>query len=462
MKRVLYPGIVCLAAALVSPVVARGATATVSGDAYISQSNAANNFGAVGTMNVSSANSALIQFDLTALQALGLTNANIQKAYLTVFVNRVLVAGGLDFALTNQAWSELAATYNNFNQGLIGAPFASNVPVQQSTVFVKIDVTDQVRDWLTGAVINNGIIVKAAVAQPSTSAVLDSKESTTTSEPAFLDILLTGSGSGPTGATGPSGPAGATGATGPAGPAGGPSGPSGPIGAVGATGPSGPAGLAGAAGPSGPSGPIGAVGASGPSGPSGVAGAAGASGPSGPIGAVGASGPSGPSGVAGAAGASGPSGPAGVQGIPGSQGPSGPSGTAAAQQFASAVGTISTTGAYSWTLNSSTALSASNLAETLVEAPVSASCTFDRLDVRLVTSNAPSSPYNLTVELYKGGVASGVKCSVSVSTANTAASCSDVAHTLAVAAGETLALTATTSPGVSYNNGRIAASLHCK
>ena len=435
MKRVLYPGIVCLAAALVSPVVARGATATVSGDAYISQSNAANNFGAVGTMNVSSANSALIQFDLTALQALGLTNANIQKAYLTVFVNRVLVAGGLDFALTNQAWSELAATYNNFNQGLIGAPFASNVPVQQSTVFVKIDVTDQVRDWLTGAVINNGIIVKAAVAQPSTSAVLDSKESTTTSEPAFLDILLTGSGSGPTGATGPSGPAGATGATGPAGPAGGPSGPSGPIGAVGATGPSGPAGLAGAAGPSGPSGPIGAVGASGPSGPSGVA---------------------------GAAGASGPSGPAGVQGIPGSQGPSGPSGTAAAQQFASAVGTISTTGAYSWTLNSSTALSASNLAETLVEAPVSASCTFDRLDVRLVTSNAPSSPYNLTVELYKGGVASGVKCSVSVSTANTAASCSDVAHTLAVAAGETLALTATTSPGVSYNNGRIAASLHCK
>jgi len=50
---------------------------------------------------------------------------------------------------------------------ITGAPFASNVPVQQSNVWVKLDVTNQVRDWLTGVVLNNGIIVKVRQEQPA-------------------------------------------------------------------------------------------------------------------------------------------------------------------------------------------------------------------------------------------------------------------------------------------------------
>src|SRR5215207_8617881 len=105
MRRPGFTASLAAITALLLPAAGFAATAVVSADTYVSSTNTANNFGALGTMSVSSANSALIQFDLAALQALGLTNANIQKAYMTVYVNRVLVAGGLDFALTNQAWS---------------------------------------------------------------------------------------------------------------------------------------------------------------------------------------------------------------------------------------------------------------------------------------------------------------------------------------------------------------------
>ena len=209
------------------PAAAVAATAGAAADTFISQTNPTLNFGGLGTMNVSSTNYALLQFDLSRLTSLGLSSGNIQQATLVIYLNKALVAGGLDFALTGQSWSETAATYNNFNQALVATPFATNVAVSATGSFVSVDVTTQVRNWVTGAVTNNGIIIKAAVAQPNTSVVLDSKESTTTSHPAYLDVIIASVGptgpqgpAGPTGATGPQGSAGATGSTGPAGPTG--------------------------------------------------------------------------------------------------------------------------------------------------------------------------------------------------------------------------------------------------
>src|SRR5579883_3238213 len=218
---------------LLLPFAASAATPPVSADTFISQSNATLNFGGLGTMSVSTGNYGLVQFDLSRLTALGLVSSNIQQATLLIYVNKVLASGGLDFALAGQSWSETGATYNNFNQGLVGAPFASNVAVSATGQYVMLDVTSQVQAWITGAVTNNGIIIKPAVAAPTTSVVLDTKESTTTSHAAMLDVVLTASGQ-----TGPAGPSGPSGATGPSGP----SGPTGNTGPTGATGPSGPAG----------------------------------------------------------------------------------------------------------------------------------------------------------------------------------------------------------------------------
>ena len=423
MKRFLYTGIVCVAAALLVPMIALGANATVAADTYISQTSPANNFGALGTLNVSAANSALIQFDLTALQSLGLANAEIQKAYLNVFVNRVLVAGGMDIALTNQAWAESQTTFNNFNLGLIGAPFASNVSVQQSNVWVKIDVTNQVRDWLTGVVVNNGVIIRSAVAQPATSAVLDSKESTTTSHPAFLDIVLAGGSTpGATGATGPSGP------SGPAGPAGGPTGPSGPAGAQGPSGPSGAAGVAGAQGPSGPSGAAGAQGPSGPSGPSGAAGARGATGPSGPAGVMGAQGPSGPSGPAGATST--------VFGFSG--------------RFATPVATD--------TFVNLANAGSQNVTQTNVEVFMPATCSFDSLRFQLRT-NAGQPAHNYTFRFIRNGVDTALACSVA-GVSGGSATCTN-GSAVAVVAGDTVSGRITDTTGGVTPVGTVLFALNC-
>ena len=292
---------------------------TVAGDTYVQSGTAsAQNFGALATILVgpetgATQNKGLLRFEASGLS--GVTATDVQKAVLWLYVNRVTVAGSVDVWDVTSSWSESTATWNlqptaGSNQGTI--------PVTSAGQWVGLDVTLLVKGWLTVPSTNYGVMLRTTTSN-TTSVAFDSKENTTTSHEAQLQIVLFGppGATGPAGptaprawrvwATGPSGPAGIAGATGPSGPAGiaGATGPSGPAGIAGATGPSGPAGIAGATGPSGPAG---IAGATGPSGPAGIAGATGPSGP------AGAAGPSGPSGPAGVAGPSGPSGPAGIAG----------------------------------------------------------------------------------------------------------------------------------------------------
>ena len=109
-------------------------------------------------------------------------------------------------------------------------PFLLGVPATVSRQFVTVDVTQLVKNWVTGAATNFGVQISAAALASTTAIVLDSKENQTTSHPAFLDVALQSVGpAGPTGpadatgqqgARGPTGPIGATGpgTTGPAGP----------------------------------------------------------------------------------------------------------------------------------------------------------------------------------------------------------------------------------------------------
>ena len=178
------------------------------GDTYVSPTNDALNFGnlgtiAVGPLGASNApgNTGLFQFDLSNLPA-GTTAANIGKATLTVYLNKVLVAGGLNFAEVSTPWSESAVTFATRPSG-IGA-FATNVPVSVSGEYVTVDVTNVVKSWVSGALPNYGVEVTASLVSPATSVVLDSKESTTTSHPAQLDITVVSQGpQGPAGPTGP-------------------------------------------------------------------------------------------------------------------------------------------------------------------------------------------------------------------------------------------------------------------
>src|ERR1700694_2652144 len=106
-----------------------------------------------------SGNIALIQMDLSSLPA-GLTAANIQKATLTVYVSKVLVAGGLDFSQVTSSWTETGVTFAGTPS--FASAFAPNVPVSSTGNYVTVDVTPLVQGWVQGTFPNNGIQIAAA------------------------------------------------------------------------------------------------------------------------------------------------------------------------------------------------------------------------------------------------------------------------------------------------------------
>jgi hypothetical protein len=293
--------------ALFLPVMLSAETAPLVGDAHINPGSGLN-FGALPTLNVGGANSSqgLLLFDLSHVSGTGPTLA---WARLRIYVNSVSVAGAVDLSAANTAWTESSVSGTSGISA--GAPVQAGIAVSAPQSYITLDVTNQVRSWLNGAP-NNGFFLAA---NGGTSVFLDSKESTSTSHPATLEVVFSGApGSagavGPTGPTGPTGITGSTGPTGPTGPTGavGPTGASGPAGATGVAGITGATGATGPAGDPGPAGPTGAIGVAGVQGPRGATGAAG------PTGAAGATGAVGVTGVTGAAGATGPSGAAGPTG----------------------------------------------------------------------------------------------------------------------------------------------------
>ena len=252
---------VCLTALWAIPSTVFAAGASIAADTYVSTAQPGVNFGTATSVLIGGPNTGLVQFDLSSLPP-GLNAADINKATMTFYVNSVAVPGGVDISQVMSAWAENTVT-NNTRPSVL-APFLLSVPTAAGRAYVTVDVTQIVKDWVSGVAPNFGVQISAAVTAPATALVLDSKENQTTSHPAFLDVVL--QTSGPAGPTGPAGPAGLTGPTGPAGPAG-VAGPTGPAGLTGPAGPTGPMGFAGSTGAAGPTGPTGPAGPTGPGGP---------------------------------------------------------------------------------------------------------------------------------------------------------------------------------------------------
>jgi hypothetical protein len=308
-----------------------GQSVPVLGDSYILPASGAN-FGGAATVNVGGplGLQGLFMFDLSTLPA-GTTSANVSSASLRLFVDRVGGAASINVYTASASWTE--ATVNGLPGGpLPGALVAGPIGVSVAGADVSIPVTSQLQAWLSGTT-NNGFLIQA------TSSILlsfDSKENTSTSHPAVLEVVLTPpiGAIGATGPTGPIGSGGAAGATGATGVAGDP-------GAPGATGNS------GATGPTGPIGPTGAIGATGTGGTRGATGPTGATGGIGVVGPSGAGGATGSPGATGGTGATGPRGNTGSTGANGASGPAGPTGTPGLIQNSFAISSVQPPGAIS-------------------------------------------------------------------------------------------------------------------
>jgi hypothetical protein len=173
----------------------------LKGDTYVSSANAGANFGASTLINVGNGNSGLLQFDFSPVVSNLLTSVTpsnttpiIGKAVLTVFVNKAVTAGTLTAAPLLGAWTESTVTAATLP---LQGPVAGSTAVSVGGQFVTIDVTNLVQGWLNNnndptspGYVGGGNFGLYLTTPDGGVFILDSKEGTTTSHQAQLDIEL--------------------------------------------------------------------------------------------------------------------------------------------------------------------------------------------------------------------------------------------------------------------------------
>src|SRR5277367_1573755 len=148
------------AALLLPGIGAFAAQATLVADAHVNQALPAVNSGAISNLYVGAGYAALLQFDLGVLPA-GTTAAQVSKAVLRVYCNRVDTAGLVSVQPVNAAWGEYSVTYAT----LPGLGAATQVlQVTQAGAYLTVDVTAMVQGWVTAPATNNGLALTAGTA----------------------------------------------------------------------------------------------------------------------------------------------------------------------------------------------------------------------------------------------------------------------------------------------------------
>ena len=202
---------------------------------------------------------------------------------------------------------------------------------------------------------------------------------------------------------------------------------------------------AGPQGPTGPQGPAGPTGPQGPAGPMGLQGPQGAQGPAGPQGSIGSTGPQGATGAQGPAGSQGPQGPPGPQII--LTGWCGVNTTANPPVGLFGAGPNGCFNGYT----------AAGLApgggETAL-LPIPSAGTLKNLTVAATGYVVPmGNPFNfaVSIQVFVNGVATPLACIVTASVP--AVPCSDNAHTVAVLAGDLIAVQMSTASSLTATAG---------
>src|ERR1700733_6933942 len=114
---------VAVAALALAPIAGFAQTLAPSQDAYFVPGNGSN-FGTATTITVGSSSSVgLVQFDLTQLPA-GVISAQIQKATLTLFVDKVNSPGSVSIYAASGSWTETGV--NGTNNPTNGAALPSS------------------------------------------------------------------------------------------------------------------------------------------------------------------------------------------------------------------------------------------------------------------------------------------------------------------------------------------------
>lgn len=166
-------------------------TATVAADAYTNQNAPHQNNGssaAVSVQNVGPGGVRIgfVRFDLSPVPA----ELPVARATLRLWVDRLQNSGTIGIQHVDAPWQE--STIAAATAPSLGTVIATTVlSTSENDTFVAVDVTQAVRDWLSGALPNHGL---ALVPSPSDDirVEFDSKENAGRSHPIELEIAHAG------------------------------------------------------------------------------------------------------------------------------------------------------------------------------------------------------------------------------------------------------------------------------
>src|SRR5580704_19759246 len=150
VRRIVLLG-VKLAALSVVALPAFAVEATLEADAHVSSARSAVNSGAISNLDVGGGYTALLQFDLSTLPA-GTTAAQVSRATLRLYCNRMDTSGLVSVQPVGGAWGEYSVTYATLPS--LGAA-VQVISVSQVGAYVAVDVTALVQGWIAAAATNS-------------------------------------------------------------------------------------------------------------------------------------------------------------------------------------------------------------------------------------------------------------------------------------------------------------------
>jgi hypothetical protein len=171
--KLLYAAILIVG---LSPLVAQAVVLPILIDTHLASTNA----GASVAININPGNKGLLKFNLSTLPA-GISSSDIAKATLVFYVKTLPTAGRLQVSPVTKAWSEYSVTTST--APLEGLPLATSAVISRGEVYVAVDVTHLVMNWVDVPLSNFGLVLEP-LATKLTSLTIDSKEAVATSHPA--------------------------------------------------------------------------------------------------------------------------------------------------------------------------------------------------------------------------------------------------------------------------------------
>ncbi len=122
-----------------------------------------------------------LKFSLSTLPP-GTTPSDVAHARLRFWVNgNSTIAGAISLTPVTAPWDEYGLKDNSTGSLSFGSSTLSDLPITSINNFVSIDVTDWVKAWIAGTLVNEGIKIEASASIAVLNLAFGSKESKQTS-----------------------------------------------------------------------------------------------------------------------------------------------------------------------------------------------------------------------------------------------------------------------------------------